>query len=209
MLHIADFAIGPLETNCYVVYNDTEAVAVDPGGPPHPVLDFLQQKKLKLMHILLTHLHFDHTYGVSELVKATGATVLASEDDRYMLETEPGKGGVWSLPLVTPYDYTGLPEGALPLLGSSCIVLATPGHTPGGLSFYFPDAQAVFSGDSLFHSSIGRTDFPRGDTNTLLQSIRSKIFTLPEETRVYPGHSGQTSVGEEKRNNPFVGAFAR
>jgi glyoxylase-like metal-dependent hydrolase (beta-lactamase superfamily II) len=208
-MHVADFAIGPLETNCYVIYNDTEAVAVDPGGPPQPVLDFLRQKKLKLTHILLTHLHFDHTYGVSELAGVTGATVLASEDDRYMLATEPGKGGVWGLPQVAPYDFAGLPEGTLPLLGSSCVVLATPGHTPGGLSFYFPACKAVFSGDALFYRSIGRTDFPRGDTDTLLRSIRGKIFTLPEETTVYPGHSEPTSVGDEKRNNPFAGDFKR
>jgi glyoxylase-like metal-dependent hydrolase (beta-lactamase superfamily II) len=110
--------------------------------------------------------------------------------------------------LVTPYAYTGLSEGALPLLGSSCVVLAVPGHTPGGLAFYFPGAKALFSGDALFYRSIGRTDFPRGDTDTLLHSIRSKILTLPEETTVYPGHSEQTSVGDEKRNNPFVGACA-
>ena len=203
-MRIADFVIGPLDTNCYVIYNDTEAVAVDPGGPPLPVLDFLRQKKLTLTHILLTHLHFDHTYGVSQLANETGATVLASEDDRYMLEAEPGKGGVWGLPPVPPYDFAGVSEGALPLLASSCMVLTTPGHTPGGLSFYFSDCTAVFSGDSLFYRSIGRTDFPRGDTNTLLHSIRSKIFILPEETTVYPGHSEHSSVGDEKRHNPFV-----
>ena len=209
MLHIADFALGPLETNCYVIHNDTEAVIVDVGGSPRPVLDFLQQKKLKLTHILLTHLHFDHTFGVAELAKATGTPVLASEDDRYMLKTEPGKGGVWGLPEVPPYNYTGLAAGTLPLLGVSCIVLATPGHTPGGLSFYFPDAKAVFPGDSLFQRSIGRTDFPRGDLDTLLHSIRNKLFTLPEDTTVYPGHAGYTAIGDEKRNNPFAGAFAR
>ena len=203
-MQIAAFPIGPLETNCYVIYNDTKAVAVDPGGAPRSILDFLQQKKLKLTHILLTHLHFDHTYGVAELARSTGATVLASEDDRYMLETEPGKGGVWGLPPVDPYTFTGLPEGTLPLLGSFCTVLATPGHTPGGLAFYFPDCKAVFSGDSLFYRSIGRTDFPRGDANTLINSIRSKIFSLPEETTVYPGHSEPSTVGDEKRHNPFV-----
>jgi glyoxylase-like metal-dependent hydrolase (beta-lactamase superfamily II) len=204
-MRIADFIIGPLDTNCYAVYNETDAVVVDPGGPSKPVFDFLQQKKLKLTHILLTHLHFDHTYGVAELAMATGATVLASEDERYMLNTEPGKGGVWGLPPVTPYNFAGLSEGTLPLLGSSCIVLATPGHTPGGLSFYFPECKAVFTGDSLFYRSIGRTDFPRGDMDTLQHSICNKIFTLPEETAVYPGHSEHTSVGDEKYHNPFVG----
>ena len=208
-MHVADFPLGPLDTNCYVIYNDTEAVAVDPGGPPQPVFDFLKQKNLKFTHILLTHLHFDHTYGVSALVKATGAKVLASEDDRYMLESEPGKGGVWGLPEVAPYSFEGLAEGELPLLGASCAVLATPGHTPGGLSFYFPELKAVFSGDALFYRSVGRTDFPRGDSDTLIKSIREKLFSLPEETTVYPGHSEFTSVGDERRNNPFVGDYRR
>ena len=208
-MQVADFPLGPLETNCYVIYTDTEAIVVDPGGPPDRVLDFLRQNKLALSHILLTHLHFDHTYGVSALVAATGARTLASEDDRYMLESEPGKGGVWGLPEVAPYTYEGLAEGDLPLLGSVCKVLATPGHTPGGLSFYFPELAAVFSGDALFYRSVGRTDFPRGDTAQLLSSIRNKLFTLPEETAVYPGHSEFTSVGDEKRNNPFAGDYSK
>lgn len=208
-MHVVDFPLGPLDTNCYVIFNETEAVAVDPGGPPQPVIDFLQQKNLKLTHILLTHLHFDHTYGVASLAAATGANVLASNKDGHMLENEQGKGGMWGLPKVQPYSFEPVEEGELPLLGSFCTVLATPGHTPGGLSFYFPALKAVFAGDTLFYRSVGRTDFPGGNTETLLSSIHGKLFTLPEETTVFPGHSERTSIGEEKRNNPFAGEFRR
>lgn len=208
-MHVVDFPLGPLETNCYLIYNESGAVVIDPGGPPQPVLETLKQHHLTLGHILLTHLHFDHTYGVAALAAATGAKVLASEEDRYLLESEHGKGGIWGLPQVPVYSFDALAEGELPLLDSSCTVLATPGHTPGGLSFYFPDCKAVFSGDALFYRSVGRTDFPRGDAQLLIASIRDKLFTLPEETTVYPGHSRPTSVGDGKRNNPFAGDYSR
>ena len=206
-MQVVDFPLGPLDTNCYVIHTDKEAVVVDPGGPPDKVLEYLKSNGLTLTLILLTHLHFDHTYGVSPLVRITGAKTLASEEDRYMLSSEPGKGGMWGLPEVEPFDYQGLFPGDMPLLGGTCKVLATPGHTPGGLSFSFPDLKAVFVGDTLFFRSVGRTDFPRGDQATLMNSIRTQLFTLPDETVVYPGHADFTSIGDEKRNNPYVGDY--
>lgn len=202
------FPLGPLETNCFLIHNGREAVAVDPGGSPAPVLDYLEKEGLTLTRILLTHLHFDHTYGVAELALASGATVLASGLDRYMLESELGRGGVWGLPLVEDYDFEDLKPGDITLLDSACSVLATPGHTPGGLSFYFPDIQAVFAGDALFYRSIGRSDFPGGSQQTLVASIRETLFALPDETTVYPGHGDKTRIGDERRNNPFVSDFA-
>ena len=202
------FPLGPLETNCYLVHTDKEAVAVDPGGNPAKVLKHLRENNLTLTHILCTHLHFDHTYGIHALTAATGAPVYASEADRYMLENEMGRGGMWGLPQVESYEFTGLEPGDMPMLGTTCRVLATPGHTPGGLSFYFASIQSVFSGDTLFYRSIGRTDFPGGDQNTLLSAIRTQLFTLPEETQAYSGHGMATSIGDEKRNNPHVSDFS-
>ncbi|MDR1359701.1 MAG: MBL fold metallo-hydrolase [Deltaproteobacteria bacterium] len=202
-MHSVLFPLGPLETNCYLLHTESQALIIDVGGDPAEVLNYLRQHKLSLSHILCTHLHFDHTFGVQALQKATGATVQASDKDRFLLEERiPG------IPPVQVYSFSNLEAGPLSVLGTTCMVLSTPGHTPGGLSFHFPEYLAVFAGDSLFYRSIGRTDFPRGDFNTLASSIREQLFALPEETAVYPGHGPRTSIGEEKRHNPYLGGMA-
>jgi len=206
-MQIRIFPMGPLETNCYLIYSDTQAIVVDPGGPPDALLSFLEKEGLSLTHILLTHLHFDHTYGVHPLVAATGAKVMASEKDGFMLQSEMGLGGMWGTPPATKFSYTNIGEGALALGIGTCNVLATPGHSPGGLSFYFAELGAVCSGDSLFHRSIGRTDLAGGDEKTLFASIRGQLFSLPEETVVYPGHGPSSTIGDEKRNNPYSSDF--
>ena len=139
-MKIVIFPLGPLETNCYLLHDDKEAVIVDVGGDPSSVVSYLKRNNLKLTHILCTHLHFDHVYGVQALVRATGAKVYASEKDRFLLSEED-----WGSPKVEAYDFTDLKPGEFPLLGLSCTVMATPGHTPGGLSFYLPAASAVFT----------------------------------------------------------------
>ncbi len=207
MLQIAVFPIGPLATNSHLVYNSQEAIAIDVGGDPDPMLDFLAKHKLKLTHILCTHLHFDHTYGLAELSQATGAKIFASKADAFMLDSELGLGGKWGLPEVALYQFENLEQGQATYLGEKCHVLATPGHTPGGLSFYFPSAEFVVVGDTLFRRSVGRTDFPKGNLETLMHSIHKKLFTLPENTKAYAGHGDPTSIGEEKRGNPFTGEF--
>ena len=208
MLEIKTFPIGPLQTNCYIVHTDKEAVAVDPGGDPRPVLDWLQKKGLVLTHILCTHLHFDHTYGINAAQQATGALVLASPEDEFLLQKADGKGGVWGCPLVPEYSFTPLQAGELPLLGTTCQVLATPGHTPGGLSFYFPEIHSILVGDVLFYRSVGRTDFDGGSLEDLMHSIGKCLMSLPDATLVYPGHNRHTSIGDERLNNPFVSDFA-
>jgi glyoxylase-like metal-dependent hydrolase (beta-lactamase superfamily II) len=197
------FPLGPLETNCYLLHTDSQALIIDVGGDPASVLAYLRQHNLTLTHVLCTHLHFDHTYGIRALLKATGATAYASDKDRFLLED----GGM-GIPQVEKYAFTDLSAGLFPLLGTTCTVLTTPGHTPGGLSFHFPEYLAVFAGDSLFYRSIGRTDFAGGDFTTLAASIRTRLFTLPDETVVYPGHGPHTTIGEEKRLNPYIGTAA-
>ena len=208
MLQVTDFPLGPLETNCYLIHTQTEAAAVDPGGPPSPVLDYCRERGLTLTHILLTHLHFDHTAGVAALASASGAAVLGSGHDRYMLDNELGRGGVWGMPLNEPFTFNDIEPGELPLLGTVCTVLPTPGHSPGSLSFYFPALKAVFCGDALFYRSVGRSDFPGGSQEALLSSIRRELFSLPDETTVYSGHGLSTSIGDEKKNNPYVSDFS-
>ena len=208
MLRIHTLPLGPLQTNCYVAHNSTSAVVVDPGGDPGPVLALLEQQGVKLTHVLLTHLHFDHTYGVAKLVEATGAACYASVDDNYLLGLEIGAGGAWGFPKVPAYKPQPLAAGTMELCGEECRILATPGHTRGGLCFYFPQSSVVFVGDTLFERSIGRTDLEGGDTQTLLDSIRTQLFTLPENTIAYPGHGDSTTIGDEVRNNPYVSDFS-
>lgn len=209
MLKVTVMPLGPLDTNCYVVHSDREAVVIDPGGDAQEILAFLASKKVTLTAILNTHLHFDHIQGNADLVAATGLPVMASVKDGFLLETELGGGGMMGFPRTPSFSFTPLEEGELPLLGTTCRVLATPGHSPGSLSFYFEELGAVFVGDLLFYRSVGRTDFPGSSERELIRSVRANIFTLPEETVVYPGHGPETTVGQEKLNNPFFTEFIR
>ena len=202
-MRVTTFALGPLETNCHVGDNGSQALAVDPGGDPAEVVEFLESQGLELSHILITHMHFDHIYGAAALAKATGAPVLAPAGDAYLLESELGRGGFMGFPLVDDFDWQPVTEGVYEFIGQPCHVLATPGHTPGSVSYWFPDAGCVFAGDLIFYRSIGRTDFPGGDMQTLLDSVREKIFSLPENTVVYAGHMLDTTVGAEKLHNPY------
>jgi len=208
-MDIVSFPLGPLETNCYLASAGGLAVAVDVGGAPTPVLAHLHAHGLTLEAICLTHLHCDHLYGVAALAKATGAKVLAGAEDAMLMDMDLGAGGLMGLPMVEPFDWEPLAPGETTLLGLTCRVLATPGHSPGSLSYYFPEAGAVFVGDLLFYRSIGRTDFAGGDYEVLLRAVREKIFTLPDKTLVYSGHGPATTVGDEKRHNPFFSEFAK
>ena len=197
------FSLGPLQTNCFLLVEGNEALAVDPGGDPAPILSLLGERRLSLTHIVNTHFHCDHIYGDAALHRATGAPILASPEEAPLLETELGAGGFMGLPMVEPFQYDPLVPGETTFLGQPCTVVATPGHSPGSLSLYFPRAKAVFVGDLVFYGSVGRTDFPGGDTETLLASVVNHIFVLPEDTVIYSGHGPETTVGREKRNNPF------
>ena len=202
-MEIRVFPLGPLETNCYVVVNDKKALVIDPGGDPAQVIQYLKQSGVELDRILNTHLHFDHTYGNQSLAEATGKTIYASPDDLVLMDTEVGRGGLMGLPTVTPFENEDITEGETEFIGLECKVFATPGHTPGSLTFYFPELKTAFVGDLIFRRSIGRTDFPYGDTEQLMQSVKEKIFSLPEDTELRSGHGSVTSVSEEKNHNPF------
>lgn len=204
-MRIQIFPLGPLETNCYLLIQAGEALVVDPGGNPASLVQYLEANKLKLVAILNTHLHFDHVLGNAELAETTGAPIYACPQDAYLLQSEVGSGGGFGLPKVPPFTYTPLEEGDLTLMGLPCKVIFTPGHTRGSLSYYFPTEGVLFAGDVLFYRSVGRADLPGGDAATLRDSIRGKLFTLPGETVVYPGHGPSTTIAEEKRGNPFVG----
>lgn len=204
MLNVKIFALGPLQTNCFVLFDHSEAMAVDPGGEPDAVLDFLRQKNLNLAYILNTHFHFDHILGNKALQKATKAPILANPEDDFLLQAQAGGGGgMMGFPTVEVFEYQALEPGQYSWLGHECQVLSTPGHTPGSLSFYFPQCAMIFSGDLIFYRSVGRTDFPKGSTQALMRSVQEKIFSLPDKTVIYAGHGPQTTVREEKLFNPF------
>jgi glyoxylase-like metal-dependent hydrolase (beta-lactamase superfamily II) len=204
MIHVQTFPLGPLQTNCFLVYKDKEALAIDPGGDPSPLVQYVRKNDLTLRLILNTHFHVDHILGNKQLKDATGAPILANPEDDYLLQTQVGRGGAMiGLPELEDFDYEPLHPGRTEFLGESCDVLATPGHTPGSLSFYFPDSGKVFSGDLIFSRSVGRTDFPGGSTDTLIKAVQENIFTLPEDTVIYCGHGPETTVREEKQSNPF------
>ena len=206
-MEIKTFPLGPLQTNCYVLAGDTEAIIVDPGGDPAAVLAYLKENGLTLTHILNTHLHFDHTYGNKALADATGAPILCSKDDTYLLESELGMGGTMGLPSVDTYEHEDIAPGEATFAGFSCTIFHTPGHSAGSLTYYFPEAKAAFVGDLIFYRSIGRTDFPGGDLEVLKTSVTENIFSLPPETLLLSGHGPETTAGDEMNHNPFFTGF--
>lgn len=206
-MNIHQVPVGPLQTNCYIVEVDAKATVIDPGGEPAEITYHLDRLELKLDTILITHLHFDHIIGTAGLHEQTGAPVYASEKDRPVLESDIGLKGTMGFPPIRPFEFRDLSEGDHQFMGLSCKVLETPGHSPGSLSYYFPQLSSVFSGDLIFFRSVGRTDFLCGDEPTLRQSVLDKIFTLPDDTVIYPGHMQKTTVGDEKKHNPFFGSY--
>lgn len=199
-----DFSFG---TNSYLVWEDgsDDAILIDAGLSTGTILDYVERNGLGLAAILLTHGHPDHIVGAAEIAEATGADVYLSEPDRRMVEAMPpmllAMLGIDEMK--TPPEFKPLEDGqSLELAGLQVKVLHTPGHSPGSMSFLIGDS--VFDGDLVFRGSIGRTDFPGGDFDALARSAKDKILTLPPETRIFPGHMGATSVGWEKRTNPFL-----
>jgi glyoxylase-like metal-dependent hydrolase (beta-lactamase superfamily II) len=192
--------------NCYILgcERTREAAVIDPGDETDKILMSLASEKLTLKHILNTHGHFDHVGGNRQLKDATGAELLIHAADAAMLAQLSASAAAFGLSAQNspPPDRT-VAEGDRVTFGDIALtVLHTPGHTPGGISFHTD--RCVFVGDALFYGSIGRTDFPGGDYDTLIASIRTKLFTLDDDTTVYTGHGPATTVGQEKRSNPFV-----
>lgn len=204
-MRVHTFPLGPLETNCYLLVEGAEAVAVDPGGDPASVVDYLNKNSLKLAAILNTHLHFDHVGGNAALARATGATIYLCTEDLFLLEATSGTR--FGLPATEHFEYQNLLPGETTFMGLRCTVIHTPGHSPGSLSFYFPDQGVLFSGDVLFRRDTGRSDLPGGSRPILEnETIRGKLYKLPGKTVVYPGHGPETTIGEEKVENHWVKA---
>jgi glyoxylase-like metal-dependent hydrolase (beta-lactamase superfamily II) len=200
--------VGPLQANCYVIWDDDlHACAVDPGGEPERIARYLTDEGLTLQAILVTHGHFDHSEGVQGLAERTGAKVYASVQAAPVLT---GPGGCdatgYPIPSIEPEALQVVEDGAVVTVGAFTVnVIATPGHTPGALTFDI--AVHLFCGDLIFHRSVGRTDFPGGDFPTLLASVAKLVKLYPESTPVHPGHMQSTTLGEELKYNPFLGGL--
>jgi len=207
------FTVGPVQENCYLFRREgsDRALIVDPGDEPERLLHAIDELGVTLDGILLTHTHFDHVGAVAPVAEATGAEVWVPEIEKPVLADImsfvpwPGFGPYES------YDAEHTLKGGekLELAGFEIDVMFTPGHSPGHVTFSIPDQEVIFSGDVLFQGSVGRTDLPGGDWATLLESIRSLVDNLSEDTTVHPGHMGLTTLGAERASNPFLAELAR
>lgn len=210
--------MGVCQTNCYFLYRDEahDAIVVDPADKGANIYGALQKNGFRVTGILLTHGHFDHIWGLDALRDAANAAaeaegqepvkVYAGENERELLKSAEMNVSAAAGRACSTYADVYVKEGQeITLAGMTCKVIATPGHTAGGVCYYFEEAGFLVAGDTLFAESVGRTDFPTGSMSTLVRSIQEKLFVLPEETKVYPGHGESTTIGHEKKYNPYFG----
>ena len=206
-LKIGRMVLGICQTNCYFVYREgsREVICFDPADAGDHIYETLKGKGLEVAGILLTHGHFDHIWGSRKLRELSGAKIYACEEEKSVCEDAVNNvseqaGRAYT---VKPNHY--LKDGEeITIAGMTCKLTATPGHTIGSCCYYFEEDGILISGDTLFQESVGRTDFPTGSMGSLVRSIKEKLFVLPDETKVYPGHGDMTDIGSEKKYNPFL-----
>lgn len=206
-MYVDVLPVGPIETNCYLATcrRTGQAVLIDPGWNDDSIRRAIAAHEAEVIYVLNTHAHWDHIGGNAAYITETGARFGLHEADLPLLH-EKGGAGAWGIPLQPS------PEPDFPLIPSHVIevgalrfeVLFTPGHTPGHVSLYEADQKVIFDGDVLFRRGVGRTDLPGGDPATLAVSIREVLYRLPDDVTVYPGHGPATTIGEERRGNPWI-----
>jgi len=208
MLKFDQLETGPLLTNCYIV-GDSEsrkAAVVDPGGHVGAILSALDRLDLECELIINTHSHFDHVGGNHDLKERTGAEILIHSSEADMLTQLSGQARIFGISIEnSPAADRTIDEGDVIEVGSVKMpVLHTPGHSPGGISLVIEGEKKILVGDLVFQGSVGRTDLPGGSMDTLVKMVNDKIFTHPDDTRLYPGHGPATTIGAEKRHNPYL-----
>lgn len=207
-IEVDTLILGSVRTNCYIVTDEAsmDTVIIDPADEEEKILLAVSQKGCKVKGVLLTHGHFDHIYGVSQVIAALRVPLYAGEAEEELLENPS-----LNLSVMGDYGPVGLKadhwlkDGEKLSLGTlSFIAISTPGHTKGGISYYMPEDGILFSGDTLFWESIGRTDFPTGNEGVLIKSIQEKLMPLPDAVKVYTGHGATTQIDYERSNNPYI-----
>ena len=216
-IKIGRMVMGVCQTNCYFLYREGEqdAIVVDPADKGANIYSALQKNGFRVAGILLTHGHFDHIWGLDALRDAANAVaetegldsvkVYAGENERELLKSAELNVSAAAGRACSTYADVYVEDGQeITIAGMTCKVIATPGHTAGGVCYYFEEAGFLVAGDTLFAESVGRTDFPTGSMSTLVRSVKEKLFVLPDETKVYPGHGESTTIGHEKKYNAFL-----
>lgn len=216
-IKIGRMVLGIYQTNCYFLYREggREAIVVDAPDQGKRICGTLEQNGFHVAAVFLTHGHFDHIWGTEELLQAANekaaergappVKLYACEAEQELLQdTGMNVSGQMRRPCRVKADIYVKDGDEITVADISCKVIATPGHTAGGCCYYVSEAGYLLSGDTLFSESVGRTDFPTGSMGTLVRSVREKLFVLPDETKVYPGHGDSTTIGHEKKYNPFL-----
>ncbi len=211
MLQIKSFVFSPIQENTYLLYNEfNDCIIIDPGcyfdAEKEELVAFMEDNNLKPVMLLNTHCHLDHVFGNKMLAEKYGLTLQLHEKEKAVLAFAPTSGLMYDMPFD---NYTGdfilLNEDEIIKLGTDELkILLTPGHSPGSVSFYCAKDKFVISGDALFKNSVGRSDLPGGNHEQLIESIKKNLLTLPEDTSVYSGHGPVTTVGAEKKENPYL-----
>lgn len=211
MLTIKQFTFSPVQENTYILFNEEkECIIIDPGcyssQERNQLKDYVVEHGLQPKYLLNTHCHLDHIFGNRFVATTYGLVLHIHPNEEKVLSIGPTFGDMWGLPF---QNYEGdllfLKEGDTIQIGNDLLeILEAPGHSPGSICFYNKKQQFIIGGDVLFNGSIGRTDLPMGDFDTLINSIRTKLWPLPDEVVVYSGHGPTTTIGKEKRSNPFL-----
>jgi hydroxyacylglutathione hydrolase len=210
-MNIKAFCFNPFSENTYVIYNESGvAWIIDPGcsepDEEKSLVAFLESEGLRLERILLTHAHIDHIMGLEFLYRTFNLKAEMHEGEKQVLESAPIIAGMYGISYRSaPHETRYIVDNQILAFGSSPIkCLYTPGHSPASISYFLEQEKILISGDVLFEGSIGRTDLPGGDYDTLISSIKTRLFPLGNEVQVYPGHGGITTIGQEKLTNPFL-----
>lgn len=206
-LAIRMMVLGPVQTNCYFLINEDtkEVLIVDPADRAQKIIEWINSEGLKPTAILLTHGHFDHIMGVAGVKKEYNIPIYASKDEVEVLaDPQINVSTIMGAYLSMKADKLFSDGDVLELAGMKLKVISTPGHTIGSVCFYMEEEKVLISGDTLFEASVGRSDFPTGSSRQLIESIKTRLFVLPDDTDVFPGHGGTTSIAYEKAHNPFI-----
>lgn len=210
MLKIKSFIFNPIQENTYLLYNEfNECAIIDPGcyfpQEQEELTHFINQSNLKPVMLLNTHCHLDHVFGNKFVAEKYNLQLQLHKNEKTLLDYAPTSGLIYNMPFNNySGEYIYLKEGQIIKMGNDeLLVIESPGHSPGHICFYCAKQSFIISGDVLFYRSIGRTDLPGGNHETLINNIKNKIFVLPDETIIYSGHGENTNIGDEKRLNPF------